>query len=187
MRKITLIGFETAVLTNDIKHLIEEQLGAKVDILNPDSFLNGKYDNNDEFLITYQTKKSLRQEIIGFLNSNNLKRATFVHASSIVDRTAVIHPGTFVGPFCTVGYQTVVESDCLVSPYTMLAHRAVFGEGSTKIGKHCSFGLRSTIIDKLEICDNVSVGAGSLVTKNIAIPGMYVGSPARKVADKNTN
>jgi UDP-3-O-[3-hydroxymyristoyl] glucosamine N-acyltransferase len=53
--------------------------------------------------------------------------------------------------------------------------------GSTNIGKYCLLGIRSTVIDKLEICDNVVVGAGSLVTKNITAPGNYVGSPARKV------
>jgi len=32
----------------------------------------------------------------------------------------------------------------------------------------------------IEICDNVVIGAGSVVTKNITEPGVYYGNPARK-------
>jgi acetyltransferase-like isoleucine patch superfamily enzyme len=31
------------------------------------------------------------------------------------------------------------------------------------------------------ICDQVVIGAGSVVTKNITEPGIYAGNPARKL------
>ena len=42
-------------------------------------------------------------------------------------------------------------------------------------------GANSTIIDKISICSDVIIGAGSLVICNINIPGTYVGNPVRKV------
>ena len=35
----------------------------------------------------------------------------------------------------------------------------------------------------LTICDNVNIGAGSIVTKSITKPGTYVGAPAKVVRE----
>ena len=49
---------------------------------------------------------------------------------------------------------------------------------STKIGNKVSIGSNATILP-VEICDNVVIGAGSVVTKSITKPGIYAGNPAR--------
>jgi acetyltransferase-like isoleucine patch superfamily enzyme len=49
---------------------------------------------------------------------------------------------------------------------------------STKIGNKVSIGTNTTILP-VNICDNVVVGAGAVVTKDITKPGIYVGNPAR--------
>ena len=51
---------------------------------------------------------------------------------------------------------------------------------STKIGDRVSIGSNATILP-VEICDDVVIGAGSVVTRNIAEPGKYAGNPARKL------
>ena len=48
----------------------------------------------------------------------------------------------------------------------------------TMIGKNVSIGSNATILP-VEICDNVVIGAGSVVTKNITKSGIYAGNPAR--------
>ena len=48
------------------------------------------------------------------------------------------------------------------------------------IGKNVSIGSNATILP-IEICDNVVIGAGSVVTKNITQAGVYVGNPAKKI------
>ena len=49
---------------------------------------------------------------------------------------------------------------------------------STRIGNNVSIGTNATILP-VTICDNVVVGAGAVVTKDISNPGIYVGNPAR--------
>ena len=51
---------------------------------------------------------------------------------------------------------------------------------STTIGNHVSIGTNATIMP-VNICDNVVIGAGSVVTKDITESGKYVGNPARKI------
>jgi UDP-N-acetylbacillosamine N-acetyltransferase len=53
--------------------------------------------------------------------------------------------------------------------------------GTAKIGSRCRIGTNSTILPGIEICDDVVIGAGAVVTKNITEPGTYVGVPAKKM------
>ena len=49
-----------------------------------------------------------------------------------------------------------------------------------KIDSNVYIGSNSTILP-VNICSNVVIGAGSVVTKNIKIPGAYAGNPAKKI------
>lgn len=51
---------------------------------------------------------------------------------------------------------------------------------STKIGNYVSIGSNSTILP-VSICDNIVIGAGSVVTKDITLPGIYAGNPAKLI------
>lgn len=114
----------------------------------------------------------------------------------------------FIGPFVeiqnnvTIGEGTKVQShaficslvtigkDCFIGHGVMFIND-VFASGgpargdqtkwkSTKIGNHVSIGSNASILP-VEICDNVVIGAGSVVTKNINKPGIYAGNPAKLV------
>jgi acetyltransferase-like isoleucine patch superfamily enzyme len=50
---------------------------------------------------------------------------------------------------------------------------------STEVGNRVSIGSNATILP-VRICDDVVIGAGAVVTKNITQSGVYVGNPARK-------
>jgi acetyltransferase-like isoleucine patch superfamily enzyme len=114
----------------------------------------------------------------------------------------------FVGPFCEIqkgvqiGDRTRIQShsficelvtignDCFIGHGVMFIND-LFSEGkpaggdaskwkSTRIGNHVSIGSNATILP-VEICDNVVIGAGAVVTKNITEPGIYAGNPAKKL------
>ena len=191
MANITLIGRPEAVLTNDVANMIQAQLGKTVNKIHPDDFLADKFNVEDEFIITYVTDMSKRKEIADKITSNSLRRAKFVHSSAIIDPTAIIELGTFIGPFCIVAYQSVVNQDCLIAPYTLVSHRATVGQGTVSnpgamiagavnVGCYCLLGIRSTTVDQIDICDNVVVGPNSFITKTITEAGRYLGSPARR-------
>jgi acetyltransferase-like isoleucine patch superfamily enzyme len=114
----------------------------------------------------------------------------------------------FVGPFCEIqkGVQIVdrtriqshsficelvtIGNDCFIGHGVMFIND-LFSDGkpaggdaskwkSTRIGNHVSIGSNATILP-VEICDHVVIGAGAVVTKNIAEPGIYAGNPAKKM------
>lgn len=114
---------------------------------------------------------------------------------------------TFVGPFVEIQKDVSIGSRCKIQSHTFICELVtigddcfighgvmfindLFSEGgpamgnkdlwkSTKIGNHVSIGSNATILP-VTICDNVVIGAGAVVTKNITQPGVYFGNPARR-------
>ncbi|HEY4875508.1 MAG TPA: DapH/DapD/GlmU-related protein, partial [Puia sp.] len=50
----------------------------------------------------------------------------------------------------------------------------------TFVGNNVSIGSNVTILP-VTICDNAVIGAGAVVTKNILMPGIYAGNPAKLI------
>ena len=90
---------------------------------------------------------------------------------------------------------TVIANNCMLDNLVHIAHNVIIGEnsaiaascaiaGSTKIGKNFQMGGLSGVLGHLEVCDNVTVGAHTLITKNITESGNYVGiMPAQEHKD----
>ncbi len=51
------------------------------------------------------------------------------------------------------------------------------------LGDNVVIASNTVLIGPLDICDNVVIGAMSLVNKSITEPGVYVGVPVKKVSD----
>lgn len=67
--------------------------------------------------------------------------------------------------------------------YQVGVHKNQFVKSSVSIGKRCWIGAGVVILKGVCIADDVVIGAGAIVTKNIEMSGVYVGgrSTIRKV------
>ena len=120
----------------------------------------------------------------------------------------IIHNDVNIGPFVeiqknvTIGSRTKIQSHTFICELVTIGEDCFIGHGvmfindlfsngqpaqgnkllwkNTKIGNRVSIGSNSTILP-IEICNNVVIGAGSVVTKNILIPGIYAGNPAKLI------
>lgn len=81
-----------------------------------------------------------------------------------------------IGDNCFIGHGVVFINDLFENGGPAMGDKSKWKE--TKIGNHVSIGSNATILP-VSICDNVVIGAGAVVTKNIVEPGVYVGNPAR--------
>jgi len=91
-----------------------------------------------------------------------------VFGSTRIRKNAQIFAKVNIGHNCDIGESTIV------CPGTMLA-------GGTKVGKNCYIWQGVITRSNVSICDNVVIGAGSLVMKNIYEPGVYFGSPVKYI------
>lgn len=136
------------------------------------------------------------------------ERVTVVEPANLYGCT--IGDDSFVGPFVeiqrgvTIGRRCRIQShsfvcelvtigdDCVVAHGVMFTNDKFATGGpargnkalwmSTHIGNRVSIGSGATILP-VSICDDVVIGAGAVVTKDITRPGIYAGTPARFLKD----
>lgn len=81
-----------------------------------------------------------------------------------------------IGEDCFVGHGVMFINDTFATGGPARGRKALWR--STRIGNRVSIGSNATILP-VEICDDVVIGAGAVVTRSITQPGCYVGNPAR--------
>lgn len=113
----------------------------------------------------------------------------------------------FIGPFVEIqkgvqiGDHTRIQSHSFICEGVTIGQHSFIGHGvmfindtfstggpagnpalwkTTNIGNHVSIGSNASILP-VNICDQVVIGAGAVVTKDITEPGVYVGNPAKKI------
>lgn len=119
-----------------------------------------------------------------------------------------IGDNTFIGPFVEIQKDVNIGSNCKIQSHSFICELVTIGDNTvvahgvmfindlfssgapangdknlwktTTIGDNVSIGSNATILP-VNICDNVVIGAGSVVTKDISEAGIYVGNPAKKI------
>ena len=81
-----------------------------------------------------------------------------------------------IGDDCFISHGAMFINDLFVSGGPAAGNKDLWR--STKIGNHVSIGTNTTVLP-VTICDQVVIGAGSVVTKDITESGIYAGNPAR--------
>lgn len=100
----------------------------------------------------------------------------------IIGRRCKIHSHAFICELVTIGDDCVIAHGAMFinDPFSTggPAHRNKELWKATYIGNNVSIGTSATLLP-VKICDYVVIGAGSVVTKDIFVPGVYAGNPAR--------
>lgn len=144
-----------------------------------------------EFIITVGFIKSpaIRMRIFDKVREAGGKLATIIASTAHVSRYASLGEGTAVMHQTVVNAGAKIGENCIINTFCNIEHDAVIGDqchistgtmvnGDCKVGKMCFIGSQSVLANGISICDDVIVGAGSLVRKNILKPGIYSGNPA---------
>ncbi len=115
-----------------------------------------------------------------------------IAVSAIIGVDARVGKAIYVGEKAFVGPETMIGNNTIINTAAVVEHECKIGEnvhiapntticGRTFIGNNSFIGAGSIVIDKIKVTNNVVIGAGSVITKDILEPGIYVGSPARRI------
>jgi len=118
-----------------------------------------------------------------------------------------IGDNSFIGPFVEIQKGVEIGSNCKIQSHSFICELVTIGNNcfvghgvmfindlmqngpaggnkskweKTTVGDNVSIGSNATILPAT-ICNDVVIGAGSVVTKNINEPGIYAGNPAKKI------
>jgi acetyltransferase-like isoleucine patch superfamily enzyme len=83
-----------------------------------------------------------------------------------------------MGDDCFVGHGVMFINDVFANGGPARGDRDLWRQ--TWVGNRVSIGSNATILP-VRICDDVVIGAGSVVTKDLRVAGVYAGNPARMI------
>lgn len=117
-----------------------------------------------------------------------------------------IGAASFVGPFTEIQKGVVIGKNCRIQSHAFICEKVSIGDDcfighgvvfindlfedggpasgdqskwkSTRIGSRVSIGSNATILP-VNIVDGTVIGAGSVVTRDILVAGVYAGNPAQ--------
>ena len=120
------------------------------------------------------------------------KYFTFIHPTALIlSPTIQIGEGSFIGAYsilttdieigkhsilnrsCHIGHDTVAKDFLTMMPSAVLS-------GNCKLGYRVYLGTNSSVREKINICDDVTVGLNAGVVSHIVESGTYVGVPTIK-------
>lgn len=151
---------------------------------------------------------------VGIQNVQFGENVTIVEPVNLYGCT--VGDNTFIGPFTeiqkdvTVGHHCRIQSHSFICELVTIGNNCFIGHGvmfindlfqnggpaagdttlwkKTVIGNGVSIGSNATILP-VTICNDVVIGAGAVVTKDITEPGVYAGNPVkllRKITSSNS-
>lgn len=175
---------------NAIDYFVEEAFLDSAFKFGAQSLGNLKKETDKYQVVIAIGDASSREQISNDLGS--VKYPTIVHPSAVIGSSAAFGIGCQIAQFACFTSNVIVGDFCIVNTHAGVSHECVIGNfvnlsprsalmGHVRIGNHVTIGPGAIVLAKVEVCDHVRILPGSVVNRCITAPGVYGGSPARKI------
>jgi sugar O-acyltransferase (sialic acid O-acetyltransferase NeuD family) len=105
---------------------------------------------------------------------------TVLGAATVIMPGAVVNIGTRVEFGCIINTHATIEHDCVIGAHSHIAPGATVC-GGCHVGQSSMIGAGAVLAHGVRVPARCVVGAGATVVRDIQEPGVYVGTPARKL------
>lgn len=135
-----------------------------------------------------------RLQIAGFLRSHDLLLPTIIHRAAFVATTATCGDGCQILALAAVCANARLGHSVIVNTASSVDHDCVIGDGvhiapgarlaGEVVVEECAFvGAGAIVLPRLHIGRGAIIGAGTVVTRDVAENAIVAGNPARKIRD----
>jgi sugar O-acyltransferase (sialic acid O-acetyltransferase NeuD family) len=98
----------------------------------------------------------------------------------VITRGCILTTEIVLGDFVHLNINSTVSHESEIGNFTTVSPCCCIC-GNVRIGECVFLGAHSTIIDRISVCNNVVIGAGAVIIRNISEIGTYCGVPAKKI------
>jgi UDP-N-acetylbacillosamine N-acetyltransferase len=137
----------------------------------------------------------VRQRQVEDATTRGLAMESLVSRRAYIGIEAIVLPASFIAHHAHVGPMAVIGRGAIINTGAVVDHESRIGDfthiavnatvaGRCNIGSLVFLGAGATVVDHINIVDRVIIGAGSTVIDDITEPGVYVGSPVRRVESR---
>jgi len=177
---------------------VAAQIGERVEFYVDDEYATdiakpiSKFDPTTHCMIVAMGDSRSRFDVVQRLPKETVY-FTFIHPTALIlDKNIEIGEGSFIGAYSILTTNIKVGKHALLNRANHIGHDTKIGNyfsampgaivsGNVKIYDCVYMGTNSSIREKLSIHSLCTIGMNSCVVKNINEPGVYVGTPIKKI------
>ncbi len=177
---------------------LKEKVGEKIlgyPVIGTDDDVSRFSEQGNLFLITVGHIKNanLRKDLFNKVKTFGGKFAIVIsplaHVSkyagigdgTIIMHHAIVNAGSSIGENTIINNKALVEHDCKIGKHCHISTASVIN-GDCTVGDETFIGSGTILKQGILITSKCVLGSGSVVTKNIEMPGIYVGNPAKRIS-----
>jgi sugar O-acyltransferase (sialic acid O-acetyltransferase NeuD family) len=177
---------------------VANQINQDITFFVDDNYINeytqpiSLFDPNEYLMMVAVSDPRVRYDMVQKL-SKETKFFTFIHPTVLImDDNIEIGEGSFIGANSILTTTIKIGKHALLNRGNHIGHDTTIGDyfsampgaivsGNVKIYDLVYLGTNSSIKEKISIHSLTTIGLNSGVIKNIEEPGVYVGTPAKKI------
>lgn len=192
-----------------LRHLKESEYFDRIDFLgflddNPETDRIGPISDYTKLMSEYGKRlryvvgvndPMVRRKIVSYMDSIHARPISIIHETAVIGPDCYVGQGSVLGPYSvlTVGVNigrhvhlntgasvnqgSVLGDYCTLSPGVRVC-------GDVHVGHTTYLGANSTVINMKNVGNNVTLGAGAVVVKDIPSDVVAVGLPAKPIKEK---
>ena len=151
-----------------------------------------EFKENDYVVIAIsnsKVRKLIAESLINKVNfftyiapNVTIGKFTKIGSGSIICSNCFISTNTVIGDFVIANAGSNIGHDCIIESYCSLMANVDIG-GSVILGEGVFIGTKATIIPKKRIFRGITIGAGTIVIRNLNKVGTYFGNPAKYIGE----
>ena len=160
-----------------------------IEVIAQDSDLERLYNQGIQYAFVAIGNNAIRKKLTERLKSIGYKMINVISKHAIISPYSKLANGIVIMPGAVINAGVQIEEGCIINTNTSIDHDDIVGayshiapgcaiSGFTKIGSECFLGTGTSVIDSITIEDRVTVGAGSVVIRNIEKGLKVAGVPA---------
>ncbi len=149
------------------------------------------WNSVDQFILGIGDNK-IRQKVANLILSKKKILLNVVHPSSIISNFATFGAGNFIAANVTINVLAKIGNNCILNTGCIIEHECIIESGAhiapgtvlagnVSVGENSFIGANSVVKQGIKIGKEVTVGAGSVVIKDIPDNEIWAGNPAKKL------
>ena len=148
-------------------------------------------NETEELVFAIQDPKT-KKEYVESLLDKGANFYTLIHPSAVIGTNVHIGKGCVICPGCILTNDITIGDFVFINASSTVGHDSIIGEytsingkveitGNVKVGVECLFGVGAKVIPKRRIGDGATIGAGSVVIRNVPSGVTVFGNPAKNI------
>lgn len=191
---IDILNLEKKNISDYALFMIDDEYYTKEQVMGINIIPVSKFNPNTHTAFIAVGDPNERMKIVAKLPKET-KYATLIHPSAVLSDWVYLSEGTIItagtiltcniniGKHAHFNLHSTIGHDCNIGNFFTTAP-AVNISGKCNFGNNVYIGTNASIKNGITICDNVIIGMGSVVVKDISTPGIYIGNPTRNINEK---